>query len=77
MMNVEGIISAFEGISKLARALDLPVTTVRGWKESGVIPDKYHQNILDVAAKRSLSLTPEDFMAFPLDHPAFQQEPTA
>ena len=37
-------------------------TTVQGWKASGFIPPKHHQEIFDIARKRGVEIAPEDFL---------------
>lgn len=53
------VIEAFGGLSKAARALGLPITTVHSWKESGRIPRWRVQAITDAAAKLGVEIPPE------------------
>lgn len=57
----------FSGISGLAEAYSkhlgrrLPKSTVQGWDESGLIPSKYHDDILELGAVLSPPLQPQEF----------------
>lgn len=55
------IIARFGGVRALARLLDLPSTTVQGWFERGVIPARRQTDLLTVAERAEIALTPQDF----------------
>jgi hypothetical protein len=46
------VIEAFGGIRPMAAKLDIPVTTVQGWKERDSIPKRRWASIRRVAAER-------------------------
>ena len=48
MQIIQGIFDEFGGISPLARALNVPVSTAHSWKKSGV-PVWHRSAILDAA----------------------------
>jgi hypothetical protein len=50
------IIERFGGIRPLAGKLDIPVTTVQGWKNRGVIPPSRHAEIIAAAARHNIML---------------------
>jgi len=53
----EGIIERFGGIRPMAGKLDMPVTTVQGWKKRGIIPQSRHADILSVAVREAIAVT--------------------
>lgn len=65
----DAVIARFGGVRVLAEALHLPLTTVFGWKERGVIPEQQRAAILAAAAARGLSLTAAEL------EPALAPEP--
>ena len=62
MTQAQYIIDRFGGNSALARALGHKFpSTVQRWKDSGFIPSRHHQAVLDAARVRGIELTPDDF----------------
>jgi len=57
------VIGAFGGIRPMASKLSVPVSTVQGWKERGVIPESRHQEIRAAAATYGLALDEADLAA--------------
>jgi hypothetical protein len=55
------IIGRFGGTHATARALGIPPTTVQSWKDSGTIPARHHQRILEKSRALETPLTPDDF----------------
>ena len=53
------IIGLFGGIRPMAHKLDVPVSTVQGWKERAAIPSNRHDEILAAAAKHNVDLPAE------------------
>ncbi|WP_448205258.1 mitofilin family membrane protein [Azospirillum sp. sgz302134] len=60
---VERIIERFGGIRPMAHKLDIPVTTVQGWKKRGAIPLNRHADLRAAAAKRNIKLDEADLEA--------------
>lgn len=60
---VDAVIERFGGIRPMASKLDVPVTTVQGWKERGQIPERRWPEIEAAAARHGVSLAPGDFPA--------------
>ena len=54
------VIKAFGGQTKLADALNVPVTTVDAWRASGTIPSWRIEAIREAARRRGIRL-PHDF----------------
>jgi hypothetical protein len=52
----ERVIDLFGGIRPMAAKLDMPVTTVQGWKKRGLIPQARHADILAAAARENIAL---------------------
>lgn len=62
MSQVDRIASKFESKAALARALKLdPSAITQMKKRNGLIPSKYHQQIIDEALARGVVITPADF----------------
>lgn len=61
MTQAERIIERFGGTSALATALGFPKTTVQTWKDSGFIPAKHHQSVLEAGRALEEPLSPADF----------------
>tara|TARA_R110000787_G_scaffold19874_6_gene59142 strand:+ start:143 stop:364 length:222 start_codon:yes stop_codon:yes gene_type:complete len=61
------IIMRLGGIAKLAETLSeyhgqtVPKSTVQGWKDSGLIPAKHHDDVLAVGQRIDPPVLPEDF----------------
>lgn len=53
---VERIIERFGGIRPMAHKLDIPVTTVQGWKKRGAIPLNRHPDLHAAAEKHGIAL---------------------
>lgn len=60
MIEAEQIIARFGGIRPMAAKLGVPVTTVQGWKERGVIPKKRVGEIRAAAAAHGIALADTD-----------------
>lgn len=60
---VERIIERFGGIRPMAHKLDIPVTTVQGWKKRGAIPLNRHADLRASAAKHRIVLDEADLEA--------------
>lgn len=56
---VAKIIKLFGGIRPMANKLDVPVSTVQGWKERTAIPANRHDEILAAARRHKVDLPPE------------------
>ena len=52
--NAEAIIEMFGGIRPMATKINVPVTTVQGWKKRNVIPGARREEILRVAQQLAL-----------------------
>ncbi|MDX1574844.1 MAG: mitofilin family membrane protein [Kiloniellales bacterium] len=50
------VIGAFGGIRPMANKLNVPVSTVQGWKERGVIPEARHEDIRTAAKAHQVAL---------------------
>ena len=59
----ERIIDLFGGIRPMAHKLNVPVTTVQGWKKRGAIPESRHDEILQAAEQHDLTIDPADLAA--------------
>ena len=57
------VIGAFGGIRPMASKLGVPVSTVQGWKERGVIPEARHQEVRTAAAAHAVTLDEADLAA--------------
>jgi hypothetical protein len=74
------VIAAFGGIRPMAGKLDVPVSTVQGWKERGVIPESRHDEIRAAAASHGIALDDAVLAASaegPADTPAEPGAPQA
>lgn len=60
---VERIIERFGGIRPMAHKLNIPVTTVQGWKKRGAIPLARHADLRAAAAKHRVKLNEADLDA--------------
>jgi len=61
MTYANNIIQKFGGISSMAKALEVPFTTVSNWKRFGEIPSKRQRFILRKARELGIQLEPQDF----------------
>lgn len=61
----ERIIFKFGGQSQLARFIGKRQSTVQHWAAKGVIPAKWHSAILELASKRGIPLSADDFIEKP------------
>jgi hypothetical protein len=52
----ERIIEKFGGIRPMAHKLNMPVTTVQGWKKRGAIPSNRHPDLLAAASRYNVTL---------------------
>jgi hypothetical protein len=57
---VDAVIERFGGIRPMASKLDVPVTTVQGWKERGQIPERRWPEIEAAAVRHGVSLASID-----------------
>ena len=57
----EMIIERMGGLTKLARALGYPVSTVQGWKDRRSIPQDHWLSIMQAAKSAGVVLALEDF----------------
>jgi len=56
VLPVDAVIERFGGIRPMASKLDVPVTTVQGWKERGQIPERRWPEIEAAASRHGVSL---------------------
>ena len=59
--SAERIIAKFGGLTAVARATNLSVSTIQGWRRSGHIPGKQQQHVYDCALELGLCIVPGDF----------------
>lgn len=57
MSNAEEIIERFGGIRPMASKMDVPVTTVQGWKKRGAIPENRREDVLNAARLNNIDLS--------------------
>lgn len=57
------IIAKFGGIRPMARIINRPTSTVQSWEQSGYIPARQQENILQSARAFGIELTPADFFS--------------
>lgn len=60
METIEDIVALFGGVRPMARAIDLPASTVSSWVIRNSIPDWHHESIFQAAQNLGLSLTVAD-----------------
>jgi hypothetical protein len=60
---VDRLVERFGGIRPMAAKLDIPVTTVQGWKKRSAIPATRHNDILAAAEQHGISLDGIDLTA--------------
>lgn len=58
----EHVVEKFGGLTKLARGLEFPVSTVQGWKERGKIPQDHWLPIMNLAKVEGIHLALEEFV---------------
>lgn len=74
MAHAKTIIGKFGGTRPLATEIGLPASTVQSWKDTGLIPAKHQQAILDKAREKNIPLSPADFFdAAPTTQPMHQE----
>lgn len=59
------IIRRFGGTRAMASALNIPPSTVQSWKDTGLIPAKHQQAVLDKGRDLEKPITPDDFFDVP------------
>ena len=67
MNSAQRVISKFGGQSALASLLGKRQSTVQHWVKTGLIPSKWHEPLLSLAADNGISLSPGDFILSPVD----------
>ena len=67
------IIARFGGVAHLARALDIPGSTVQSWNRAG-IPVKWQHPVIDAGKRAGVPITAEDFFMLPLFDAGKEQE---
>lgn len=65
MNAAEAVIAKFGGTAALAGMIGKGASTVSYWKKAGAVPAKWQPALLKLAAERSISLSPSDFLAPP------------
>lgn len=55
-LSVDALIERFGGIRPMAAKLDVPVTTVQGWKERAAIPERRWAEIVGAAERHGITL---------------------
>ncbi|MBB3144896.1 hypothetical protein FHS21_001297 [Phyllobacterium trifolii] len=58
----EYVIGKFGGLTKTARALGVPISTVQGWKERGKVPQEHWLPLIEAAGKNGDALEVTDFL---------------
>jgi len=69
MNSAQRIIAKFGSQTAFGELIGRPQSTVQYWARTGAIPAKWHQQILDVAAERGVSIAPADFSVIRGDDP--------
>ncbi|MEP0323265.1 carph-isopro domain-containing protein [Bauldia litoralis] len=68
------IIAKFGTASRLARLLGhRNSSTVSGWKSTGLIPQRWHRDILRLAQQEGIEMSSNDFLVV-IEHPDEKQE---
>jgi P63C domain/Putative antitoxin of bacterial toxin-antitoxin system, YdaS/YdaT len=62
MNAAQRIISRFGGQTALAEALHTKQSTVQYWAKTGIIPAKWHRQIVEAAVRRGINLSPAEFL---------------
>ena len=68
---VSNVIKQFGGITKMSKAISVPVPTINNWNRSFIIPAKYLKLILDTAKELGINIIADDLIIDPN-----QTEPT-
>jgi hypothetical protein len=71
------VIGKLGGLTKTANALNMPVTTVQGWKTRERIPQDHWQTLIAVAKDDGITLTLADFLSRHEDPAATKHEVSA
>jgi hypothetical protein len=77
MNSAERIIKKFGGQSVLASLIGKRQSTVQYWAKSGLVPIKWHSELLKLASERGISLTPSDFLPTPEETGIVAQDATS
>jgi ribosomal protein S16 len=73
----ERIIEKFGGIRPMAHKLNMPVTTVQGWKKRGAIPSNRHPDLLAAASRHNVTLDQAELdAAAPADERSAEESST-
>lgn len=56
------IIRTIGGLTRTANALQIPVTTVQGWKDRGSIPQKHWPALIEAAKAEDKTIDLADFL---------------
>jgi len=59
---ISDIISKFQGVRPMARALGYPPSTVQNWEDRQSIPAKHFKPILEAAQRTGVELTAEQLL---------------
>ena len=62
MNRAERIIAKFGSQSELARLIGKGASTVQHWAKTGIVPAKWHGELLRIAQEKGLDLSPTDFV---------------
>ncbi|HEV2954257.1 MAG TPA: phosphoglycerate dehydrogenase [Candidatus Dormibacteraeota bacterium] len=65
MTTATSVIDKFGGQTSLARMIGKGQSTVQYWSQSGIIPAKWQQPLLDLARENGIELKPADFVQSP------------
>lgn len=68
-LSVDALIERFGGIRPMAAKLDVPVTTVQGWKERAAIPERRWPEIVAAAERHGIALG-SNVAGAPIERPA-------
>lgn len=58
----EYVIGKFGGLTKTARAIGVPISTVQGWKERGKVPQEHWLPMIDAARDCGMTIEVTDFL---------------
>ena len=67
MSYASAIIDKFGGTRKMANTLGLPPSTIQSWKDTGLIPAKHQQTVLEQGRSLENPVVPEDFFEMPAE----------